>query len=89
MVYKSPPCRDGQHENCGSLVCTCICHRKLSTESTASIELNVREATNQQFVAVRKAVMRGPICEATASSHNMAKRIANALNRYRPGKRGY
>jgi hypothetical protein len=42
-----------------------------------------------QFVAVEVAVMRGHKREAVACSHNMAKRIAAALNRYRPGPKGY
>lgn len=54
-----------------------------------SIALNVREATGQQFVAIRTAIMRGAEHIATTQSHNMAKRIANALNAYRPNAKGY
>jgi hypothetical protein len=36
----------------------------------------------------RFANMHGSEFIATASSHNMAKRIANALNWYKPAKRG-
>lgn len=58
-------------------------------DTMAPIALHVREATNQQFAAIRKAIMRGAECVATASSHTMAKRIANALNGYRPNAKGY
>lgn len=33
-------------------------------------------------------VMRGGTCIAVATSHNAGKIIANALNRYKPGRRG-
>jgi hypothetical protein len=42
-----------------------------------------------QFVAIGLAVMRADQCEATARSHNMAKRIARALNLHKPNERGY
>lgn len=41
------------------------------------------------FIAVKLTVMRGSKCEAVASSHNMAHRIANALNSYTPNSKGY
>ena len=41
------------------------------------------------FVAIRRAVMRGSEMIATAKSHTFARRIAEALNRYAPGKKGY
>jgi len=41
------------------------------------------------FVAVRRAIMRGSECIATAKSHTMARRIARALNIYKPGEKGY
>ena len=41
------------------------------------------------FTAARRAVMRGSACVATAVSHNFARRIANALNAYKPGSRGF
>jgi hypothetical protein len=60
-------------------------------------EHNVREGggntalpnlKNIPFVAVRRAIMRGSQCEATARSATMAQRIVNALNKYEPGERG-
>lgn len=41
------------------------------------------------FVALRRVVMQGDkrICEATSST--LARRIANALNRYTPTRKGY
>jgi len=46
--------------------------------------------TEVPFVAVRKSgiVMRGAELICKAVSHNMAKRIANALNSYKPSKEG-
>jgi len=46
--------------------------------------------TEMPFVAVRKSgiVMRGAQLICRAISHNMAKRIANALNEYKPSKEG-
>jgi len=41
-----------------------------------------------QFVAVRATIMRGGLHIATARSHTMAKRLANALNRYIPSREG-
>jgi hypothetical protein len=41
-----------------------------------------------QFVAIRATIMRGGQHIATARSHTMAKRIANALNRYIPSREG-
>lgn len=41
------------------------------------------------FVAIKRAVMRGSECIAVALSHTMARRIANALNRYKPTDKGY
>lgn len=43
-----------------------------------------------KFVAVHhsKTVMRAAQFIATACSHTMALRIANALNRYKPNERG-
>ena len=41
-----------------------------------------------RFANIGTGVMQGSEFIATASSHNMAKRIANALNWYKPGKRG-
>lgn len=57
----------------------------------------IKEATNEsrhcvkkhEFIAVRRAVMRLSECIASARSHTMARRIAEALNRYRPGPKGY
>lgn len=40
------------------------------------------------FVGVKRAVMRGDECVATACSKTMAKRIANALNRHKPNLEG-
>lgn len=46
-------------------------------------------ANQPQFVALRRVVMQGDkrICEATSST--LARRIANALNRYTPSRKGY
>jgi hypothetical protein len=41
------------------------------------------------FAGVQKSVMQGRRCIAVACSRTMAKRIARALNRYRPGERGF
>lgn len=41
-----------------------------------------------KYAAVQTAVMQGSEHVATARSHNSAKRIANALNRYKPARRG-
>jgi hypothetical protein len=50
-----------------------------------------RIGVNQQymFVAIRRAIMRGSELIATAKSHTFARRIAEALNKYTPGRRGY
>jgi hypothetical protein len=40
------------------------------------------------FVAIRTVVMRGSEYIATATSSTMARRIANALNRYKPNEKG-
>jgi hypothetical protein len=42
-----------------------------------------------KFVAVHKAIMRGAEFIATAVSHTMALRIANALNSYKPNQKGF
>jgi len=42
-----------------------------------------------QFVAVATTIMQGGRRVAVAVSHNMAKRIARALNLYKPNERGY
>jgi hypothetical protein len=44
--------------------------------------------TPARFVAVKVAVMQGAERVAVARSKTMAKRIANALNRYTPGSEG-
>lgn len=41
-----------------------------------------------QFVAVANRVHKGRDCIAKAKSSTFAKRIANALNQYRPNRRG-
>ena len=41
------------------------------------------------FTAVNKVIMRGSEFVARARSHNMALRIANALNVYVPNKGGF
>jgi hypothetical protein len=41
------------------------------------------------FVAVRNVIMRGSEYIGTAVSSTMARRIANALNCYKPGKKGF
>jgi hypothetical protein len=42
-----------------------------------------------QFAAVRRGVKQGAHYVATAKSSTMARRIANALNRYTPNDKGY
>jgi hypothetical protein len=42
-----------------------------------------------QFVAVRKGIKQGPHYVAMAKSSTMARRIANALNQYKPNAKGY
>jgi hypothetical protein len=42
-----------------------------------------------KYVAVDRAVMLGSEWKATACSHTMARRIANALQNYTPGRKGY
>lgn len=44
---------------------------------------------DKQFVAADRSVLNGEYCVAVATSHTMAKRIANALNAYTPGRKGY
>lgn len=54
--------------------------------------LSVPELRNEnggKFVAVRRAIMRGSECVATAISHTMARRISNALNNHTPNSKGY
>jgi hypothetical protein len=41
------------------------------------------------FVAVKTMVYRGSQLICRAVSHTMARRIANALNDYKPGIKGY
>lgn len=41
------------------------------------------------FVARGLRVCRGDLVVASCSSHTMARRVANALNRYIAGPRGY
>lgn len=41
-----------------------------------------------QFVGIARAVMQGAKCVAVACSHTFAKRIARALNKHVPNKRG-
>lgn len=41
------------------------------------------------FVAVKTTVYRGNAVAARAISHTMARRIARALNEYKPGSKGY
>lgn len=41
------------------------------------------------FVAVKTAVYRGSQLVCRVVSHTMARRIANALNKYTPGPKGY
>jgi hypothetical protein len=41
-----------------------------------------------QFVAVHTSILQGARVIARAISHNMAKRIANALNHHQPNKEG-
>lgn len=43
---------------------------------------------NQIFVALGRTIVRGKEHIATAVSVNMAKRICNALNFYKPNKNG-
>lgn len=42
-----------------------------------------------EFVAIGRAVMQGSKHVATARSHTFARRIAEALNRHTPSRRGY
>ena len=41
------------------------------------------------FVAVKTMVYRGSQLICRAASHTLARRIANALNQYKPGQKGY
>lgn len=41
------------------------------------------------FVAVKETVKRGSEVVCRAKSNTYARRIAEALNRYKPGERGY
>lgn len=41
------------------------------------------------FVAVKTMVYRGAQLICRAASHTLARRIANALNQYHPGPKGY
>ena len=50
---------------------------------------NKQEPTTTIFVAVKTAVFRGSVLIARCISHTMARRIANALNRYHPTEKGY
>jgi hypothetical protein len=40
------------------------------------------------YVAAGKRIMQGRVWRATAASHTLAKRIANALNSYTPNREG-
>lgn len=53
----------------------------------------MNESTNTpqpaaKFAAAGQDVKQGPLTIARAASTNMAKRIANALNKYVPDRRG-
>lgn len=94
-------CSIGMHTYCDAKeLCGCACHlRKHKTCSDCGAALIGNEARGHRcnrclesppkFVAVRLAVMRGSEWIANAGSHNMARRIARALNAYKPNERGY
>jgi hypothetical protein len=59
-------------------------------------ETGANPPNGEQFVAVKQTVMQsqrasGKLAErvAVAKSHTFARRIANALNRYKPTGKGY
>lgn len=62
----------------------------MSAAVTEWLAANEEEQRKPRFVAVRrsKLVMRGEELICRAASHTMAKRIANALNRHTPNRRG-
>jgi predicted amidophosphoribosyltransferase len=72
----------------GSNVCA-GCGAQLIGNETRGQRCNRCLESPPKFVAVRVAVMRGAEWIATAASHNMARRIARALNQYQPNERGY
>jgi hypothetical protein len=45
--------------------------------------------TKPQFAAVKALVYRGQQLVCRVMSHTMARRIANALNNYKVGPKGY
>lgn len=61
---------------------------KAEVETISAMPL-VGSLTAAAFVAVDLAVMNGSNFICTCRSHTMARRIANALNRYAPGRKGY
>jgi hypothetical protein len=51
--------------------------------------MNGNKAHAPIFIAVKSLIYRGSQLIARVASHTMARRIANALNIYRPGPKGY
>lgn len=49
----------------------------------------VENLKEHKFVAVKDVVMNGSIFIGAMRSTTMAKRAANALNKYAPGEKGY
>lgn len=50
---------------------------------------DARDLARLKFVAVGRVIMRGEESIARARTHNMALRIANALNVYVPNRKGF
>lgn len=92
FTKRGPECIAGNHTLCKLTICSCLCHRRLSTESTPLISSkeNPEPARKERtFAGVGKTVMRGSDCVAVACSHTMAKRIALALNLHKANSKGY
>lgn len=58
-------------------------------ESKNAVQDPAQEKLPLKFVAYGRAVKHGSVNVAAASSTTMARRIANALNQYKPHSRGY
>lgn len=85
--FKTVPC-----PKCGAIAgapCLNVHPQNIHTlRATAFYKAATATAKAAKFVAVDVDVKQGPLTIARAVSKSMAKRVANALNKYTPDRRG-
>lgn len=81
--------REALHRAILALKHSAIPNEPITKAPLADLDRDAIESpADLKIVAIGDVVMMGPLHVAKARSANFAKRIANALNQYRPNSRG-